>query len=109
MVQKEVYPKMFSFATKVEIIVQQAHEMSNLYEIFHLPLTSEAFQQYSVLSVEITNLELRLDHDEWTYIWETWQFSVHKTYQALAGHIPTHPVFGLLWRCKCQPKHKFFF
>jgi hypothetical protein len=23
--------------------------------------------------------------------------------------MPTHPVFSLLWRCKCQPKHKIFF
>jgi hypothetical protein len=69
MVRKEVYHEMFYFTTKVEITVQQAQGMSHLYEIFYLPLTSEAFQQYSILSAEIANLELRSDHDEWAYIW----------------------------------------
>jgi hypothetical protein len=80
-----------------------------LHEIFQLPLTSEAFQQYTMLSSEVENLELKPNHDEWKYIWEPGQFSVHKVYQALSGHMPTHPVFNLLQLCKCQPKHKIFF
>jgi hypothetical protein len=108
-VQKEAYPELFSFTTKSEITVQQAQEVGQLYEIFQLPLTSEAFQQYTMLSSEIANLELRPNHDEWKYIWGSGQFSVHKAYQALTGHMPTHHVFRHLWLCKCQPKHKIFF
>jgi hypothetical protein len=58
----ESYIELFSFATKTHITVQQAHEME-LYDIFQLPLTIEAFQQYSLLATEITSLELNSSND----------------------------------------------
>jgi hypothetical protein len=82
--------------------------VTGLYEIFQLPLTIEAFQQYSLLSAEITNMKLNRNPDEWRYIWGSCQYSVHKAYRALSGHMPTHPVFNNLWASKCQLKHKIF-
>jgi hypothetical protein len=69
MIRMESYPELYSFTTKTHITIQQAHEMEELYEIFQLPLTIEDFQQYSLLSVEITNMELNSNTDEWKYIW----------------------------------------
>jgi hypothetical protein len=94
--------------------------MENLHAMFQLPRSAEAFQQYLELAHELDNLLLELAHeldsliptgenDLWTYIWGNARFSVRKTYKALAGHVPTHPVFQSLWASKCQPKHKVFF
>jgi hypothetical protein len=83
--------------------------MLDLHDIFQLPLTLEAFQQYFSLKEEIYDLNISQETDKWVYIWGSSQFSVHKTYIALTGHMPTHHVFNKLWSCKCQPKHRVFF
>jgi hypothetical protein len=63
LIRMESYLELFSFATKTHITVQQAHEMEELYDIFQLTLTIEAFQQYSLLTTEITSLELNSSND----------------------------------------------
>jgi hypothetical protein len=69
--------------------------MRDAHDIFQRPLTSEAFQQYEVLVEEFTNV-VSQDSDKWGYIWGSKQFSVHKAYTTLSGHMPTHPIFQLL-------------
>jgi hypothetical protein len=58
---------------------------------------------------EIENLGINSETNRLTYIWGTSQYSVHKAYNALIGHMPTHPMFTHLWSSKCQSKHKVFF
>jgi hypothetical protein len=102
-------PELYSFLAKREITVNQAKSMMDLYDIFQLPMTLEAFQQYNSLWEEIDFLEITQEIDNWIYIWGTSQFSVHKAYIALYGHMVTHPVFNQLWASKCQAKHRVFF
>jgi hypothetical protein len=35
-------------------------------------------------------------------------FSTKKTYRHLMGQAQVHQIFRLLWKNKCQPKHKVF-
>jgi hypothetical protein len=60
-------------------------------------------------SQELQEINLTQDKDIWTYIWGAASFSVQKAYQALTGSLPTHPALKLLWKTKCQPKHRVFF
>jgi hypothetical protein len=76
---------------------------------FMLPMSTETFQQYNSFKDEIDYIENTQEADKWLYIWGTSQFSVHKAYIALTGHMTTHPVFNQLWAFKCQPKHRVFF
>jgi hypothetical protein len=103
------FPELYSFTTNKVISVKQAKNLENLHDIFQLPLTNEAFQQFTFLLTEINNLNAHIETDRWTYIWGTTQFSVHKAYIALTGHMATHPAFSWLWESKCQPKHKVFY
>jgi hypothetical protein len=82
--------------------------MEDLHNLFQLPLSTEAFQQYEVLLQELDNLISVHETDKWTYIWGSCQFSVNKAYNSLSGHMPTHPIFQLLWKSKCQPKDSLF-
>jgi hypothetical protein len=75
--------------------------MEDLHNLFQLPLTTEAFQQYEVLLRDLDNLDSGQETDKWTYIWGSCQFSVNKAYSFLAGHMPTHPIVQLLWKSKC--------
>lgn len=47
--------------------------------------------------------------DTWTYIWNSSNFSVKRTYKHLSGHQVVHPAFKWLWASLCQNKHKIFF
>jgi hypothetical protein len=76
--------------------------------MFQLSMSEIAFQQYSLLSSELENQQITDENDIWSYIWGNAQFSVSKTYKALAGHSST-PIFIRLWSSKCQPKHRVFF
>jgi hypothetical protein len=83
-------PELYSFTTKINITLSKAKRIVDFHDIFLLLLTNEAYQQYNILILEIENLELNAETDKWTYIWETSQYSVHKAYSALIGHMPTH-------------------
>jgi hypothetical protein len=38
-------------------------------ELFHLPLSEEAFQQFTDLLVTLQNVTLHEDSDTWYYVW----------------------------------------
>jgi hypothetical protein len=61
------------------------------------------------LNHDLQDLRLTQDTYIWSYIWGSSSFSVQKAYQALSDTLPTHPVLKLLWKIKCQPKHRVFF
>jgi hypothetical protein len=84
--------ELYSFSTEREITVNQAKSMRALHDIFQLPMSPEAFQQYNSLREEIDFLEITQETDNWIYIWGTSKFLVHKAYTALSGHMATHPV-----------------
>jgi hypothetical protein len=89
--------------------VAQAASLNNLYDIFQTPLSTKTYQQYETLSHEFQKISLTQDKDIWTYIWGSSSLSVQKAYQALTDSLPTHPALKLLWKTKCQPKHRVFF
>jgi hypothetical protein len=51
------FPGLHSFITRSNIALGDANILENLHEIFQLPLSDEAFQQYTTLSAELDNLE----------------------------------------------------
>jgi hypothetical protein len=95
-VRQQTLPELYSFLTRREITVKQAKRMVDLHDIFQLPMTTEAFQQYNSLKDEIDDIEITQETDKWIYIWGTSQFSVHKGYIALTSHMATHPIFNQL-------------
>lgn len=52
------YSKLFSFAKNKTITVSMAKATDSLHELFHLPLSEEAFAQFTHLQVILQNLQL---------------------------------------------------
>jgi hypothetical protein len=102
-------PELYSFMVIRDISVQQARSVDDLHNLFQLPLSAEAFQQYEVLLQDLDSLDSLQESDKWAYIWGSCQFLVNKAYSSLVGHMPTHPIFQLLWKSKCQPNQRVFF
>jgi hypothetical protein len=108
-VRESEFPHLYSFAIRKNITIQQVSNIEDLHDIFQLPLTNEAYQEYTSLVIELENFDLTDDADIWSYIWGSNQCIVQKAYKVLIGNMPTHIVFSYLWRSKYQPKHKVFF
>ena len=80
------YPELWSFSACKDITVLQARLVDS-QELFHAPLSIEAFVQLQELNDCLDNLP----------------------HNNQMGNQWTHPIFSWLWKSKCQPKHKVFF
>jgi hypothetical protein len=103
------FPELYSFAKKKQISVQEAKNTVDLPNLFHLPLSEEAFAQLSQLQDLLDSIQISEDKDQWLYIWNSGHFSSSKAYKSLSGHCWVHPAFKWLWRSCCQSKHRVFF
>ena len=105
----QAYPELFSFAKCHSTTVHMAVTNAQLHDLFHLPLSQEAFGQFQTLSDRLQSLNLQNTHDHWKYTWGSYSFTSSKAYEHLIGHRTLPPAFSWPWRSSCQNKRKFFF
>jgi hypothetical protein len=80
-------------------------DISNL---FHLPLSEEAFDQALVFAQTLDDIDLSDSPDIWSYRWGH-SFSPKRAYLHLVGPRQVHPAYQWLWKSSVQKKHKVFF
>jgi hypothetical protein len=102
------YPELWSFASCKDITIQQAR-LAASHEMFHTPLSADAFVQFQALNGRLVNLPHNNQRDKWLCNASSSLFSSQKIYSHLMGNQWTHPIFTWMWKSKCQPKHKVFF
>jgi hypothetical protein len=61
-------PELYSITINKATSVKQAKDLKNLHDIFQLPMTNEAFQQYVSMLTKIDNLDENTEIDKWTYL-----------------------------------------
>jgi hypothetical protein len=109
LVPKLAFPELYSFAKKPNVTVATAKANQSLIQDFHLPLSTEAYQQFIQLESMLNNFHPSGASDTWTYIWGSQSFTCAKAYKQLSGLATVHPVFRWIWKSSCQHKHKVFF
>jgi hypothetical protein len=102
-------PQLFSFVRNRNITVHQAFVSPSAQELFHLPLSEEAVEQFYDFSNLIAGLQLQEEPDTWNYIWGSAVFTPSKAYGHLIGTRQVHPAFYWLWKSTCQKKRNIFF
>jgi hypothetical protein len=65
-VLEQAFPELHSFARNELISVRQACQIQELHDLFHLPLSVEAFQQFQELLDYLDSLQLMEEDDLWT-------------------------------------------
>jgi len=106
------FPELFSFAKDKHISVQTFISMLAIEEpdeLFHLPLSTQAYGQFQQLNSIIANITLQARNDVWSYIWNSNIFTSSKAYLNLISTRQVHSAFKWLWKSSCQAKRKFFF
>jgi hypothetical protein len=69
---EQAYPELYSYAKNKRLKVSDACQFTELHELFHLPLSIEAYQQLHELSLLLNDLNiLEGSHDTWSYIWNS--------------------------------------
>jgi hypothetical protein len=87
-------------------------ETEFLEDLFHLPLSQQAFSEFEALEdlcETLMNTIQQGNFDQWSYIWGGKEFTTKQAYKALIGIqvVPQH--FKWIWKSSCQARHKFFF
>jgi hypothetical protein len=108
-VLKVSYPQLHSFAKNDLISLNAVMQSDNFDNLFHLPLTEVAYDQYCELTMILQGLPLPEQSDKWSYIWGNGSYLVNKVYDHLMGHEYAHSSFKWIWRSKCKMKQKVFF
>jgi hypothetical protein len=82
----QFYPELFSFAIAQHISLNVAVSTTPPQNLFHLPLSTEAYSQFQELTNIFHNLHLSQDNDVWSYVWGSSIYSSRKAYRHLIGH-----------------------
>jgi hypothetical protein len=69
----------------------------------------QAYEQYLELNEAWGQITVTNAKDTWKLIRGSEIFSTKKTYRHLMGQYQVHQISRLLWKNKCQPKHKVFY
>jgi hypothetical protein len=93
------YPKLWSFASIKDITIHQARTTAS-HEMFHTPLSVEAFEQFHALQDLLANLPQHDQRDKWLCNGSSILFSSQKVYTHMSGNQWTRPIFSWLWKTK---------
>ena len=75
-----------------------------LEDLFHLPLTEEAFMEFELMEELCDTLRgsAFTEHlDSWSYMWGNNTFSVAKAYKILIGVKIVPAQFNWIWKISC--------
>lgn len=104
---KDQWPHLFSFAINENCSVKDLLASEAPSDLFHLPLSEEAFHEFGMLQEFSQGLELQEEKDIWEYTWGK-SYSISQAYKFLQGPPHPEPTFTWLWKSCCQKKHKVF-
>jgi hypothetical protein len=109
-IRQDIYPHLHSFAKNQNISIDKAMEIynENLYDMFHLPLSTIAHEELYNLEQEFLDLKITEDHDIWSFSWGS-SYSTKKVYRELIGNHETPNSIAGIWKTCSIPRHKYFF
>jgi hypothetical protein len=102
-------PRLFSFAKSEDPSVLQTLNLNALEDLFHLPLSVEAFAEFNTLQGLLEDLPISHATDSWSVFGSSTSFNVSKAYKAQMGQHIFCPALKWLWKTCSQSKHKVFF
>jgi hypothetical protein len=85
------YLELYSFTLNTKVTIKSVMQME-LQDLFQLPMSLEAFDQYCELDIFMQSLHLTNSKDTWSYIRGTKRYSSKKAYMHLLGHDSVHPT-----------------
>jgi hypothetical protein len=106
---QESFPRLFSFAKDKLISVNEALQITDPAQAFHLPISSEAAGELRSLQDMLSGVVTSNNNDQWLISNnKSGAFIPSQVYRMSFQHIPSHFPSQWIWKSKCTSKHKFF-
>jgi hypothetical protein len=99
---QQSYPELFSYDMSQYTTLRAATTTATFQDLFYLPLSMEAFEQFQELFVSLQSLQLNQSNDVWSYVWGSPFYSSKQAYKQLIDHrqVPSDGCGHLLVRTK---------
>jgi hypothetical protein len=102
------YPRLVSFARKVDVSVLEVMQADDLDSLFILPLSAEALHELDNLQAQLQTMPYDDENvDSWVPVWGS-KYSSRRFYREAFSQVDAHPVFRVMWKSNCMPRIKFF-
>lgn len=103
------WPHLHSFTVDQHLSMRQVLRTPDIQDLFHLPLSKEAYGQFQQLQILRDSTKVSVERDVWSFNGNQLGFSVSKAYQLLIGTHNNIPAMSWVWKTCCRSKHKVFF
>lgn len=101
------FPRLFSYVIDSQTCVADILS-SELISALHLPLSSEAFAEFNVMSQMLQNCQLVEGNDAWIWPFNKGSYRPKSFYMHEHANIVADPIFQWIWKCSCTLKIKMF-
>ena len=102
------FARLFSFAKDKLSSIKEILAHNQLSDAFHLPLSVEAFQEFTELQSVLANVVLNDSADEWVCDLSKDGYTPRGFYKLFFAGFPKDIPSSWIWKSKCMSKHKFF-
>jgi hypothetical protein len=103
----ERYPRIFSYVLDDKLTAEEVYAIDDITQLFHLPLSSQAYEELQELSFQMRRNPLSVGNDSWVYVWGS-TYTASKYYKHIYEHIQVIGLYRWIWKSSCIMKHKFF-
>jgi hypothetical protein len=102
------YPRLHSFAKSNSISVQSLMLEQDLDDIFFLPLSTQAHDEFLLLQSYLEDIEYDENTaDSWSPVWGA-KYTSRRFYAHVFSSVEAHPFYKALRKSSCIPRIKFF-
>ena len=89
--------------------MSQMVHLTQLGDVFALPISIQAFEQYGQISEVLQSLEQTDNgHDIRSYVWGGTNYTAAKLYKFLFSQVECDQIIKSIWKSKCMHKLKVF-
>jgi mannosylglycoprotein endo-beta-mannosidase len=105
----DVFPRLFSFTLNEDLSVKEYLNLGHLQDIFMLPLSIEAHEEFQSLSLLVADTQLvENEPDGRRFAWGSPHYTAAKYYQFIFTPLPQDTTVGYIWKSRALPKLKVF-
>ena len=106
---KHTFPRLFSFALDHHISVRDMISMEDRSELFALPLSQQACQEFRELQTILQGIQLQPQvRDSWLTIWKDGVYSSKRYYQHCLRDQQARKIYAWIWKNRVMLRIKVF-
>src|SRR6266540_3643166 len=101
------FPRLFSYVVDDKLTVAEVYMTTDRTSLFHLPMSSQAYEEFGLLQDALLANPLSAEPDNWAYGWgQTYKSGQY--YSLIHSHILVPTIYKWIWKSSCIMRTKVF-